>query len=124
MVVRLYLVSRAAREHDLGIKRVGEASDRRAQSVGRTGDQCELDTCGASSRDLRRVVVGKVGSDLLVSGGKGQPRLDAEQIASRGSNTRRRALGMDNPGPGGHPVDFARSDGLYLAETISMDDLT
>ncbi|BAV45382.1 Uncharacterized protein MLTONO_0479 [Mesorhizobium loti] len=60
----------------------------------------------------------------VVLGREGDPGLNAEKIASRHSQLCRRALGMDNSGPGRHPTNLARAGGSHSAEIVAMDDLS
>ncbi|OWK22943.1 hypothetical protein AJ87_38965 [Rhizobium yanglingense] len=61
---------------------------------------------------------------LFVSGGKSDPGLNAEEVASDGPDVWRHPLGMHDARSGGHPVNLARVDGLHLTQTVSVENLS
>src|SRR5215472_1634828 len=65
----------------------------------------------------------KSGIGLFVVLRQADPGLDAEKPSPTGTVLRRRALGMDDATPGGHPIHRPRPDRLDRAQAVAMHDL-
>src|SRR5580658_4797414 len=65
----------------------------------------------------------KARADLFVFARQRHPALNASQRRRRLTSLRCRALRMDDPAAGNHPVDLTGPNRLYGAEAVSMHDL-
>ncbi|MNC36596.1 hypothetical protein D3C75_851250 [compost metagenome] len=67
--------------------------------------------------------VGEGGRHLFQFGRQGDPGLHAVHGPALRLLQRVGAFGMDDAGPGGHPVDLAGTDGLGIAQIVPVHDL-
>jgi hypothetical protein len=67
--------------------------------------------------------MGEARRGFLVSGGQGDPALQAMERLAADAALGRGALGMYDTASGGHPVDLARADRHGGAETVAVHDL-
>ncbi len=105
---------RLLRQAGLGVEERRVDVDGGLDAVGFAGEHPNPDRADASLLEAIRGVVAKGGLGLLFVGRQGDPQLDAVEPAAGPAKLRAAALGVDDPATGGHPVDGAGLDRLWM----------
>src|ERR1700754_1806204 len=114
--------SRALRKPGLDEEHRGEHAHRRGNAEGVTRDHHEPRAIAFDLGQLACPVMMEFRIDLLMRLGQCHPDLDAMQSFPTVAGVGRRALGMHDAAPGGHPVDVARMDVDRAAQAVAMTD--
>src|SRR5690606_27434299 len=115
---------RAGLQLGMNIKERRFRLHRALESERGAGDEPHPDALVGRDRKLLRLVVLEARRAFLVFRGEGDPDLDHLEAGFGERSGVVEAFGMGDATPGGHPVDLARTDDLFEAETVAMRDLS